>query len=107
MNIENWSFLVRFLITTGIFLVYLVFLVRKQLEEVTQPYDAYTQLRWMILAILLITILTLAPLMMYQIFVAMGHEYRVLRNVVSIVGGINQIASTVLLVLIFKYKVRR
>lgn len=107
MNIENWSFFIRFLTTTGVLAVYIFILIRKQWEEVAQPYDAYTNLRWIIFAMLWLTVITILPSIPYQFQIATGHEYIFWRNVVSVVGGVNLVATTVLLVLVFRYKVKK
>ena len=88
--------------------VYCVFfLVRRQINEVTQPIDAYTPIRRYILCLLLVILLTLLPAVTYQFLVAIGHEYRAFRNVVSIISGITIVALFVCLHLIFTFKVKK
>lgn len=107
MNIQNWSFFVRFLLTSGVLLVYAFFLIRRQWEEVSMPLDQYTRLRWFIFSMLWVTTITLIPSIPYQLQIALGHEHVFWRNVVSVSGGVNLVATTALMVLIFTYKVKK
>lgn len=104
--IENWNFFIRFIITIGCFLVYLLLLTRKQLDELWAPEDGLGKLRKLIFAVLVLATFTFIPTIPYLYFLATGHDYRVLRNVVADVSGFNQIATTYLLVLIFTYKIK-
>lgn len=102
--IHNYFFLVRFLITLMCFLTFLFFLVPRQTREVLRPLDGLTGLRYQILGILLLITLTLVPPIVYQFFISLGHEYEVLRNVSSIVGGVNLVGLTVLFVMVYIYR---
>lgn len=102
--IHNWFFFVSSLATFGCFLVYLFFLIPRQTQEVLKPLDGLTRLRWQILGILLLIAFTLIPSILYQGFVGFGHEYRHLRNVVSIVSRVNLVGLTVLFVMIYVYR---
>lgn len=102
--IENPAFLIRATITTACLLVFLFFLIPRQMKEVLLPLDGLSRLRWQIFGILLLIALTLIPSIVYQYFIAFGHEYKVLRNIVSIVGGVNLVGLTVLFVMIYVYR---
>lgn len=102
--IENIPIFIRFLVTTGCFLVFLIFLFPRQLKEVILPEDGLTRLRWYLLSILLVIIVTLIPSIVSQFFQAMGHDYSVLRNISAIVGAANLGALTVLFVMIYIYR---
>lgn len=104
--IENWAFFVRFLLTTGCFCVYVFFLTPKQLKEAVRPSDWLTGLRYLILGILVLTVVTFIPSIIYLLFLALGQELGTLRQVSSVVGGINLVGTTTLMVLIFTYRKR-
>lgn len=104
--IVNWSFYLRFIITVNILTVYTFFLFVKQVRETKANKDVYSPLRNYILAILVLSIITLCPLVMYQYLIATGNDSVALRNMISIIGGLNQITTTVLMVLIFTYRVK-
>jgi magnesium-transporting ATPase (P-type) len=102
--IDNWFFFLRFIITLACFLVFLGFLIPRQTKEVLLPADGLTKLRYWLLGVLLLIVLTLIPSITYQLFVAFGHEYKALRNIASIIGGVNLVGMTVLFVLIYTYR---
>lgn len=104
--IENWVFFSRFLMTFAVFLLYVLFFNYRQSREVARPRDGLTRLRWIILSVLLLTTVTLVPVMVYQLLISFGHDYGIMRNIISIVGGINVICSTFLLYLIFTYHIK-
>lgn len=104
--IHNWNFFLRFLITIGCFGVYFFLLTRKQLDELWLPEDGLGRLRKLIFAVIVLATLTFIPAIPYLYFLSTGHDYRMLRNVVTDVSGFNQIATTFLLVLIFTYKIK-
>jgi len=104
--IENWSFFVRAIITTVCVLYCLFFLIRRQLYEVAQPVDSYTPIRRYIFYLLLVILFTLIPAAVYQWLFTFGYEYKWLRNVVSIIGGITIVALFVCLHLIFTFRVK-
>ena len=104
MEVSNWFFFGRFLITFACFLVFLGFLIPRQTKEVLLPADGLTRLRYWLLGVLLLIVLTLIPSITYQLFVSFGHEYKVLRNVTSIIGGVNLVGMTILFVLIYTYR---
>jgi hypothetical protein len=104
--VVNWSFYLRFAITVNILTVYIFFLFVKQVKEVKENNDVYTPLRRYILTILILSIITLCPLAVYQALISFGYDSPGLRNFISIVGGINQITTTILMVLIFSYRIK-
>lgn len=102
--IQNWFFLTRCVVTLVCFCLFLFFLIPKQAREVIQPEDGLTRLRWQILTLLIIIALTMIPSIFTQYYAATGHQYRVLRNVSSLAGGVNLIALTIGWILIFTYR---
>lgn len=105
--IENYAFFIRFLVTTSVLLYYLFFLTRRQLSEMQYGNDHYTPLRRYILAILIVAIVTLAPSVAYQFIISFGGTAEWLRSFVSIIGGVNLIATALLMHLVFTYRVNR
>lgn len=102
--IVDWIFFISFLITLLCFAVFLFYLIPKQFKEVLLPYSWLTKLRWYILAILILIVITLIPGLIYQFFLAIGTDYPVLRKVSSIIGRINLLGLTALFVLIYTYR---
>lgn len=102
--INNWYALTAFLISFLSLLVYAFFLMPKQINEVLRPKDWLTRLRWIILTILAVSILTSIPGVVYQYSRVLGDESDFLRNFVTISSNISRLASTVLLVLVFTYR---
>lgn len=102
--IDNWAVFTRFLVTFLCFLVYLSFLIPRQAKEVLLPTDGLTKLRWYLLSILLVIMLTLIPSIVSQFFTATGHNYSLLKNVSAIVGAINLAALTILFVMVYIYR---
>lgn len=102
--VENIPVFIRFLATTGCFLVFLFFLTPRQVKEVLLPEDGLTRLRWLLLSVLLVIIITLIPSIVSQFFQAMGHNYRVLRNISAIVGAVNLVSLTILFIMIYIYR---
>lgn len=105
--IKNWDFFIGFVITLVGLLYYVFFLARKQLIEIFHNKDVYSRLRVYILASLIVTIITLAPTILYQIFLALGYENRTLRGFVVLTSRASFVSGLVLLHLIWTYKVRR
>lgn len=104
IEIHNWFFFARLIITTICFLVFLCFLIPRQTKEVLLPQDGLTRLRYWLLGILLLITITLIPSITFQFFATIGHEYKVLRNVATIVSGVNLVGLTVLFVLVYIYR---
>lgn len=102
--IENIPVAIRFLATTGCFLVFLFFLTPRQVKEVLLPEDGLTRLRWYLLSVLLVIIITLIPSMVSQFFQAIGYDYRILKNISAIVGAVNLVSLTVLFIMIYIYR---
>ena len=106
-EIDNVAFYIRFINGFIVLLIYIFLLFIKQYRETLVPWDFYTRLRIYILALIAISILTLAPAVMYQGLVAFGGNPPWLRNVISIIGGVNISATTILLLMVFYYRVKR
>ena len=103
-QIVDWAVYFRFFITLSCFMVYFLFLSFKQLQEVVRPVNWLTPLRWLILAILALTTVSLVPSVVYQYYVAIGEKFEFLRQVSSIVGAVNLAGTTTLLVMVFTYR---
>lgn len=102
--IKNPIFLFNAVFTLACLCVYLFFLIPRQMTEVLRPLDGLTRLRWQIMGILLLISFTLIPSIMYQFFIAFGHEYRVLRNIVSLISRVTLGGLTVLFIMIYVYR---
>lgn len=103
--ITNYASLLAFVLSVGCLTVYALFLIPKQTQEVLKPGDALTRLRWIILTMLVISLITAVPSTVYQYYRATGVELELLRNVSAITSNLSKVATTVLLVLIFTYTV--
>lgn len=102
-NINFWSlasFLIRFV---GIVVIAL-YLFPKQIKEVMRPTDGLTGLRWQILGVLGLSVLSALPSVTYQIVRTFGGEAELLRNIASVTSTMSWMLIIVLLVLIFNYK---
>lgn len=100
----DWYFLVSFslkLLALGIILFYVI---PKQFVEVLRPKSWLTNLRWYILILFMTSILTAVPSLSYQVLLVQGQESEILRRVASITGNISDLATSVLLVLIYNYR---
>jgi hypothetical protein len=106
IQVHNYSSLAAFIISAVCFAVYLFFLTPRQLEEVLRPRDWLTRLRLIILGILLISLLTSVPSLLYQYYRTIGQEHVLLRNVSTVTSNISKLGLTVLLVLVFTYRKR-
>lgn len=91
------------LICTSIIAFYVV---PKQVREVMRPKNQFTKLRWILLSLFCVSVLFSVPSIAYQALRIFGHDSHVLRNFVTISANISTIATTWLLVLIYRYKVR-
>lgn len=100
----NHTALISFILGLVIEVVYVAFLTPKQLKEVLRPYDGLTKLRYYILAILVIAILTGIPGLAYTYFRIYGQSYHALQNIASITTRVSGLATTTLLVLVFTYR---
>lgn len=100
----NYAALTAFIIGGFCTSVYVFFLMPKQFNEVLRPKNYLTRLRWIILAILLISIGTSIPGLLYQYGRIGGQDFQVLRNVATITSNVSRLATTILLVLVYTYR---
>jgi hypothetical protein len=85
--------------------VYIFFLTPLQFKEVLRTDRMWlSRLRWIILSILVISIITAVPGLIYQIGRTFGHDYTVLRNIATILGSISKLGTTILMMLLYTYK---
>lgn len=103
-SITDWAVYFRFCLTLSCFMVYFLFLSFKQLQEVIRPVNWLTPLRWLILATLALTTVSFVPSIIYQYYLSIGQKYELLRQVSTVMGGINLAGTTFFLVLIYTYK---
>jgi len=80
------------------------YLFPKQLKEVLRPVDWLTELRWQILALLSVSVVSGIPSIWYQIIRLNGGEAEILRNISTVTSNVSQLLIIILLVLIFNYK---
>lgn len=85
-------------------LLALCYIALKQSVEISRPRDWLSGLRWQIFLVIVVSIIGLAPSLMYQYFRTIGIEADVLRNIATITGNVSRLANVILLLLIFSYK---
>lgn len=102
--IDNWSSLFAVITSIACVSVYIFFLMSKQVAEVVRPRDWLSRLRWIILAILVISIIASVPGIVYQVYRMLGEDSVLLRNVATITSQISKVATTILLVMVFTYR---
>jgi len=100
----NVSSLIALIIRFAGFVVVGFYLFPKQLREVLRPVDWLTRLRWQILALLSVSVISGIPSIWYQIIRLTGGEAEILRNISTVTSNISQLLIIILLVLIFNYK---
>lgn len=101
--IDNYFSFSGFIISVICLGVYVLFLTPKQFKEVLRPVDWLTGLRWYILLILILAIITSIPSTLYQLYRALGDNYIVLQNISTVTSQISKLSTTILLVLVFTY----
>lgn len=104
MTIQNNASLFAFANGLVCLLIYAFFLTPKQIIEVTEPKDWLTRLRWIILGILVLSVVSSLPSVLYQFYRMIGEEHPLLRTVATVTGQISKTCTTVLLVLVYTYK---
>ena len=80
------------------------YLATLQFSQVIRPRDWLTNLRILIFAILIFTIITFLPSLAYQFVRLGGGESEFLRDLVNITGRISSVCILIILISIFKYK---
>lgn len=104
--ITNYPSLFALIVSIVSVIVLAGFLFPKQVTETLRPQDQLTGLRRIILAILVVSVLSTIPTIIYQYFRMVGHEYDVMRNVVTVTSQISRIANLTLLVMVFNYHIK-
>lgn len=104
MNDLNTVAIIGLLIRMASIGVVLFYVIPKQFLEVLRPRDWLTDLRWYILVLFLFSIFAAIPSLSYQLLRSNGGDSSGLRSVATITGNLSNLASSVLLVLIYNYK---
>ncbi len=102
--IQNYPSLIAFVTGIVSLSIYMFFLAPKQFNEVLRPKDGITNLRKIILTLLIVTILTSIPPTVYQFYRMTGHEYTFLRNLSTILSQASKLGTTILLVMVYTYR---
>lgn len=98
---------ISFVVSVICTIVLVIYPWRKQAQEAfTRGHDQFSRLRWIIFALLTVSIIVSGPTLYYQYIRFLGEENNVLRAYVTIASRIGQIANTVLLVLVYNYKIK-
>lgn len=99
------NFYIAFNLVFGfVLLLGYLYLSLLQIREVVRPRDWLTGLRVRILIILLLTIITLIPSLVYQGVRLTGDEAGLLRDIVTVTSRISTLCTLVIMVSIFKYR---
>lgn len=107
MDDFNLSALISLLIRLFAVGIVIVYIVPKQFGEVLRPKDWLTNLRWQILLLFVFSALAAIPALSYQGIRVYGLDSELLRTVASILGNLSNLATSILLVLIYNYKDKR
>lgn len=75
-----------------------------QLREALQPWDYLSRLRWYLFILLTFVTLTAVPSIVYLFMRYFNYDNETVRALVTILGNIRALGSSLLLVLIFTYK---
>ena len=84
--------------------VVLFYVIPKQFKEVLRPKDWLTGLRWRLLALFGISAFSAIPTLTYQAIRSMGGDSDTLRGVATITGSLSVLATTWLLVEVYRYR---
>lgn len=87
-----------------IFLLVAFYLFYRQMGEVFRPLDSLSALRWQILSVLGLSIISGIPSLVYQFVRWGGGEAELLRQVATITSNVSQLAIVILLLMIFTYR---
>lgn len=101
------SSIVFSLVTGSISLLVLLYVSRKQFYEVLLPSDGLTRLRWIILIMLVVSIIGIVPVLAYQTLRLMGTDSDTLRNIAAITGNLSRLASALLLLMVYHYRLKK
>ncbi len=90
-------------LSTGVILVYII---PRQFKEVLRPHDWLSGLRWRLLALFGISAFSAIPTLTYQFIRTIGGESQTLRNIAVITGNLSVLATTWLLVEVYRYRIK-
>lgn len=102
---SDTSFPILFNLTFGlIMLVGYAYLAVKQFIQVLRPRDFLTRLRVQIFSVLMISIITFIPSLVYQFVRLSGDESEFLRAVVNILSRVSSLCVLIILIAVFNYR---
>lgn len=78
----------------------------RQLKEALRPRNAATTYRWMLFALLAISLFTMLPSVVYQFMRYTNQDNIALRNFVTITSTIARYANGALLLFVYLYKIK-
>jgi hypothetical protein len=84
----------------------LIYIIPIQGRESLRPFDQLTKLRWIIFILLVLSAYTIVFPLMYQFLRATGSDSEAFRNIASISSRVSQFGTAILLLMVFKYKVK-
>lgn len=90
-------------LSTATFFLFIYLFIRAS-QQVLQPKDGLTGLRYIILWFIVGAAVFSIPSIVYAISRLVGLELEWLRNATGITGGLSKIAAPILLALVFEYK---
>lgn len=100
VNLSILVSLVMSILTLGAY----VYVTRRQIIEVLLPKDWLTNLRIIILTILITSIIGIVPVIVFNVCRLYGLESQTLRDVASVAGNISRLATAILLVFVYEYR---
>lgn len=104
--IDNYESLVRG--TVGILaLIPAIYVLFLQIEEYFQPKDKYTGIKLRLLILNNIFIVTMVPVIVYQLLRAFGMNSHLFRIIVTLVSGIGPLAMSIAWYLIYRHKINK
>lgn len=104
LAIDNYYSFAAFLLGLLVFLGYFGFMLPRQLKQVFRPKDGFTRARWIVLALLIMTLATSILPLVYQYLRFTGHAYVLLQNLSGISTQINKISTFILLFMLSIYR---
>lgn len=100
----DWYILVSFIIRTIALGVICLYVIPKQFLEVLRPKDWLTRLRWQLLLLFIFSAIATLPALAYQFGQLYGYNSSTLQNVARITANLSNLGTSVILVLIYKYR---
>lgn len=102
--IENWASIIRAVIGI-IALIPAIYVLFVQIDEYLQPKDKYTGIKIRLLFLNNVFIVTMIPVIVYQILRGIGVESQLFRMIVTIVSGFGPLAMSLAWYFIYKHKI--